>query len=113
VGWTTRLWDEEQPLHTRDYVVVREILTKGQRGEWDAGAGVSRGITWAHVVSALRLMGWVQLERQIVDGDRRARVWARAAVAELASQVSAATLRECLEKDRVKTAGMGFERVKL
>ena len=113
VGWTTHLWDEEQPLHTRDYVVVREILTKGQRGEWDAGTGVSRGITWAHVVSALRLMGWVQLERQIVDGDRRARVWARAAVAELASQVSAAALRECLEKDRVKTAGMGFERVKL
>src|SRR4029077_4633313 len=101
VGWTARLWDEEQPMHARNYVVVREILTKGQRGEWDAGAAVSRGITWAHIVQALRLMGWVQLDRQIVDGDARARVWVRARAEKLASQLSAEVLRTRLEKDRV------------
>jgi hypothetical protein len=113
VGWVARLWDEEQPLHARDYVTVGEIVVKGQRGEWGAGAAISRGITWAYVVQAMRLVGWISLPQQIVDGDRRARVWARAAVADLASQVPAAALRERLEKDRAKTAGMGFERVKI
>jgi len=111
VGWVARLWDEEQPLHARNYVVVREILVKGQRGDWDAGAAVSRGITWAHIVQALRLMGWVQLDRQIVDGDARARVWVRARAEKLASQLSATALRTRLEKDRVRRGRMGFSRV--
>ena len=102
VGWVTRLWDEEQPLHGRDYVTVGEILTRGQRGEWGAGDAVARGMTWAHVVAGLRLLDWVLLSKQIVDGPRRARVWARPGVAVLAEQVSAEKLMETLVGDRGK-----------
>jgi hypothetical protein len=109
VSWALGLWDAGRPLHKRDYVTVAEIVDKGQAGKWGAGDAAGRGLTWGHVLQALRMKGWVQLPQQVVDGEQRPRVWARSGVEVLARQLSAAALKERLVTDRGKSSGADFD----
>jgi hypothetical protein len=109
VAWTIGLWDEGRPMCRRNYVTVPELVDKGQGGKWQAGDAVARTMGWSHVMAALRMIGWVVLPQQIVDGDGRPRVWTRPGNFLLAKQLSPARLRDNLVSDRGKSSGAGFD----
>jgi hypothetical protein len=109
VTWALGLWDAGRPMFGRDFVTVAELVDKGQAGKWQAGDVVARGLNWGHMLSALRMLQWVVLPQQIVDGDARPLVWARPGVVVLARQLSSSGLKARLVEDRKKSNVVDFD----
>jgi hypothetical protein len=103
VAWVMGLWDDGRPMRPRNFVTVAELTDKGQAGKWQAGDMVARGMSREHVVKALKMLKWVTLPQQIVDGDDRPRVWTRAGNAALAGQLTTRALKDQLVADRGKS----------